>query len=930
MKNIFQFPWRSRHKMLYLWLGVVLGILPPVLAVLTELYLQKLPLSLWAINYAFRKNPILWVFNLGPLVLGITGYLLGKQQDQMAQLANSLEQQVTQRTKELQQSEQVQGILNSLLRLSLEDLSLDETLKQALERILGIPWLPTEPKGGIFLAAENDPNALILRASHNMAAPLLQSCARVPFGVCLCGKAAQSRTILFTDCVDARHEIRYEGMQPHGHYNVPIVHREKVLGVLVLYVPEGHRPEPHEQEALQAIANTLAGMIIARQAEEENARQKMFFEALVQTSPVAVVVMSNNQTIQSCNEAFLTLFEYTRKECVGQNLDRLIVPPETQEQAQQYSRQALEGNLISRTAQRRSKSGRIIDVKISAAPVRIEGEMVGVIAIYHDITELLKAKREAEEAAKAKADFLANMSHEIRTPLNAIIGMTSLLLDTRLDDEQANFVEIIRNSGDTLLAVINDILDFSKIEASKMTVEKVPFNLTYCIESALDLVAAKAFEKRLELAYFLQENMPVKFQGDITRLRQVLVNLLSNAVKFTHEGEITISVTVEAVQGTLHTLHFQVRDTGIGIPQDKLHRLFEAFSQADTSTTRKFGGTGLGLAISKRLVELMGGTIWVESEEVKGSTFHFTIQAELASGTASLSPRQTQPSLSHCRLLVVDDNATNRLILQKHASSWGMSVSAAASGEEALQRLGEERFDLMILDMQMPEMDGLTLAQEIRKRPSAAQTPLIMLTSLGRKPEGAENLGFSAFLSKPIKPSQLYNSVCEALAKRPSLKPAAVVPKPALFDATMGDRYPLRILIAEDNLINQKVAIGLLKKLGYRADVVANGLEALEALRRQEYDIILMDAQMPEMDGEQAARIIIERYPPGKRPRLAAVTANALEGDRERFLSVGFDDYISKPIQVEELIRVLQNTVPLPRKTTRPLRLNSETTHSGD
>jgi CheY-like chemotaxis protein len=280
-------------------------------------------------------------------------------------------------------------------------------------------------------------------------------------------------------------------------------------------------------------------------------------------------------------------------------------------------------------------------------------------------------------------------------------------------------------------------------------------------------------------------------------------------------------------------------------------------------------------------------------------------------------------------LLVVDDNATNRLILQKHASSWGLSVSAAASGKEALQRVGEEHFDLMILDMQMPEMDGLTLAQEIRKHPSAAETPLIMLTSLGRKPEGADKLGFSAFLSKPIKPSQLYNSVCEALAKRPSAEPAKAS-KPALFDATLGDRHPLRILIAEDNLINQKVAIGLLKKLGYRADVVANGLEVLEALRRQEYDIILMDAQMPEMDGEQAARIIIERYPRGKRPRLAAVTANALEGDRERFLSIGFDDYISKPIQVEELTRVLQNTVPLPRKTTRPLRLNDQTTPSGD
>lgn len=929
MDKVSQSVQRKQYTALYFWLGMALGVLPPVLAILAELYFQKLPFLLWAVSYAFKKEPILWVFMLGPLVLGATGYFLGRQQDLMVKLAASLEEKVAQRTTELRESAQVQEILNALLRLSLEDLSVQEMLEQTLERLISIPWLPTDPKGGIFLTSEDDPNLLLLRASHNMAAPLLKSCARVPFGACLCGRAAQFGKILFTDCVDEQHEIHYEGMKPHGHYNVPIIHREKVLGVLVLYVPEGHHPHPNEKEALQAIAHTLAGMITARRAEEDLARQKKFFETLVQTSPAAVVVMSNDHTIQSCNEAFLSLFEYTLEECIGQKLDDLIVPPEAQEQAQQYSQQALAGNLINQTAQRRSKNGRLIDVKISAVPVRIEGEIVGVIAIYHDITELLQAKREAEEAAKAKADFLANMSHEIRTPLNAIIGMTSLLLDTRLDDEQANFVETIRNSGDTLLAVINDILDFSKIEAGKMTVEKVPFNIAYCIESALDLVAAKAFEKRLELVYVLQENMPVKFHGDITRLRQVLVNLLSNAVKFTHEGEVTVAVTVEAVQGTLHTLHFQVRDTGIGIPHDKINRLFEAFSQADTSTTRKFGGTGLGLAISKRLIELMGGTIWVESQEGKGSTFHFTIQAELASGTASLFPRQAQPTLTGRRLLVVDDNATNRLILQKHASSWGMSVVTAASGKEALQHIERERFDLMILDMQMPEMDGLTLAQEIRKHPAAAQTPLIMLTSLGRKPEGVESVSFSAFLSKPMKTSQLYNAVCEVLAARPSAEPAAPQ-KPAGFDPAMGDRHPLRILIAEDNLINQKVAIGLLKKLGYRADIAANGLEVLDALRRQEYDIILMDAQMPEMDGEQAAHIIIERYPPGKRPRLAAVTANALEGDRERFLSGGFDDYISKPIQVEELVRVLQNTVPLPRKTTRPLRWNSGVTPSGD
>jgi PAS domain S-box-containing protein len=593
--------------------------------------------------------------------------------------------------------------------------------------------------------------------------------------------------------------------------------------------------------------------------------------------------------------------------------------------------------LINKVERQLAHDGAEIWASVTKVPTRNPaGQITGLIGISRDITELKRAEKElavtrdaALESARLKAEFLATMSHEIRTPMNGIMGMTGLLLDTDLTPEQRDFAETVRSSAEALLGIINDILDFSKIEAGKLRLEVIDFDLREAVESTMELLAHRAQVKGIELASLIPEEVPVFLRGDPGRLRQILVNLVGNAVKFTEAGEVVVRVAKESESEERVTVLFTVNDTGIGIPHDAQSRIFHAFTQADGSTTRKYGGTGLGLAICKQMIELMGGHIGVESEPGKGSTFWFSLPLEKQAASAARQP-EARATLEGVRVLIVDDNATNRQILQHQTTGWGMISQSAASAEAALTALraavaAGQPFQLVISDMQMPQMDGLMLARAIRADAALAGARFVILTSLGQRLEQPlmDAAGIAACLLKPVKQARLFEALAAALAAAPGAVASATQ---ALADSAapeaqppLGAFRPLRVLLAEDNSVNQKVALLQLRKLGHTADSVGNGVEVLEAIKRVPYDVVLLDCQMPVLDGFQAAHSIRQSEQeaaaagPHRPPlHIVAMTANALAGDREQCLAAGMNDYLIKPVRLPDLERVLRRSIDRP------------------
>lgn len=516
---------------------------------------------------------------------------------------------------------------------------------------------------------------------------------------------------------------------------------------------------------------------------------------------------------------------------------------------------------------------------------------------------LIKAKNEAEQSAKARKEFLSTMSHEIRTPLNAIIGLTGLLTETKLDDQQKEFINIVRLSGESLLSIINDVLDYSKIESGKVDLEEHPFEIASPIEDVLDLMSGKADEKDLELIYYLEEDVPIAAYGDSARLRQVLLNLVNNALKFTEKGEVVIQVKYITTQDHQHTLQFEVRDTGIGIPQEKMDRLFKSFSQVDASTTRKYGGTGLGLVISQRLVELMGGKIWIKSKLGEGTSFFFTINLR-EMDTDQFQASSVPVDLSGKKAILIDDNHTNLKILQLQCKKWGLDADICSDPIRGTQLALQNHYDLAILDMCMPQQNGVEVAHAIK---AEKDIPIILLSSIVYKIEEEDRFLFHEVLTKPAKQKFLRLCVQTALMQQDRI---ASMISPANEQKNKAPvRKDLKILLAEDNIANQKVFTQIMKKLGYKIDVAGNGVEVLEAVKLISYDLIFMDVQMPEMDGLEATQEIIKWYNnnPEARPRIIALTASAFKEDKDRCLEAGMDEFLSKPVKKKSIREVLEN-----------------------
>ncbi len=714
-----------------------------------------------------------------------------------------------------------------------------------------------------------------------------------------------------------------------------------------------------ERYLIKEIAERL-GHIAERKSVDEALREsEERFRNITDAAQDAIVILDNQGNISFWNRSAENIFGYKREEVLGKNLHKVIVPENFHESAYEGLKKFQgtgQGPVIGKTLELSAvkKGGKEFPVEISVSSVKIRGAW-NAIGVARDISERKSAQEkieaahrelerkniqlnqaieqanqmamEAESANRAKSEFLANMSHEIRTPMNGIIGMTELALTTDLTNEQREYLGMVKTSAESLLILINDILDFSKIEARQLELEEMDFDLRTALENAADILAVRAHYKGLELTFHIKPDVPTALSGDPARLRQIIVNLAGNAIKFTEKGEVVIRVGMEKEEEASVVLHCTVSDTGIGIPADKLEDIFESFSQVDSSNTRKYEGTGLGLTISKQIVEMMGGRIWVESEPAKGSSFHFTARFTVSRAEKRERGLLTERDLSSMRVLIVDDNATNRLVLREMASSWGLLPEEAPDGEAGLVKMNNaiksgKPYRLLLLDLQMPGFSGFEVAKRVKEGSYGQNLRIILLSSVGQKGDAArcKEVGISGYLLKPVKQSELLDAILMAIGHGPGEKDS-IITRYTIQEA----RGRLNILLAEDNLVNQKLAVKMLEKRGHRVVVVSNGREAVETIDKERFDLLLTDVQMPEMDGFEATRRIRERElkaqtttatehvvstnersTRSERIPIVAMTAHAMKGDREKCLAAGMDDYVSKPVKPQELFAVIE------------------------
>jgi PAS domain S-box-containing protein len=720
----------------------------------------------------------------------------------------------------------------------------------------------------------------------------------------------------------------------HSGLGFPILHGEQLTGVIELLARHTRETDPPVLELTAALGSQIGQFLARKQVEgdliqtrDALSEERKVLRALIDNVPDFIYVKDSASRFLVANASLARSMGAANSDDLLHKTDFDFYPRNLADAYYRDEQEVIRAKraMFNREEECVSADGAHIWLLTTKVPLCDKnGQITGIAGIGRDIThikntqeEMQKAREAAEAASRAKSEFLANMSHEIRTPLNGVMGMTELALGTELTPEQREYLETVKTSGDSLLTVINDILDFSKIEAGKVDLEVLDFSLRDWLESTLKTMALRADEKGLELLCEIAPEVPEMVRGDSSRMRQIAVNLVGNAIKFTESGEVVVKVQVDNKEGKEYVLGFTVADTGIGIPKQKLDMIFDPFSQADSSTTRKYGGTGLGLTISARLVGMMGGRIWVESEEGRGSQFHFTVKVSTTDAKEVKIGTTAAPEiLRDVKVLVVDDNATNRRILEGMLLRWQMKPFSVNGGNAALAELTTARdagqpYELVLTDMNMPDMDGFELVEEIRHRPELCTATIMMLTSSGHRGDAArcQELGVAAYLLKPIRQSELREAIARVLGARPQDGAIPLITRFSLRD----EREPgtsLKVLLAEDNAVNQRLAVRLLEKRGHRVTVAETGVEAMRALEKESFDMVFMDVQMPEMDGlEATAAIRAKEVVSGGHQQVVALTAHAMKGDREKCLATGMDDYLSKPIRPVELDQVLERFI---------------------